>query len=104
MAIRPFSVVPSPAAPVLHHWRLVESGPGPYIIEGILGGRPFREPVLALTLESGGLALLEDRRLALGVPGSGGLAVIDEDAVINRTAAWIRGDSPWPPRRRSVPT
>lgn len=78
--------------------------PGPYIIEGTLGGRPFREPVLALTLESGGLALLKDRRLALGMPGSGGLAVIDEDAVINRTAAWIRGDSPWPPRRRSVPT
>jgi len=80
--------------PVLHHWRIVESGPGPYVIEATLDGRPFRETVFALTLERGGLALLQDRWLALGTPGSGGLAVIDEDAVVARAAAWIRDRMP----------
>jgi hypothetical protein len=78
--------------PTLDHWRILESGPGPYLIDGTLDGRPFREPVFALTLEGGGLALLKDRRLALGRPGSGGLAIVDEGAVLDRAAAWIRGD------------
>ena len=86
----------SRAPAVIHHWRLVESGPGPYIIEGTIDGRPFRDIVFALTLTSGGVALLRDRRLALGVPDPGGLPIIDEDAVIGRAAAWIRGDVSWP--------
>jgi hypothetical protein len=84
-ARRPFSPLP-----ILDNWRIVESGSEPYLIEGTVAGRPVRETVLALTLEAGGLAGLRDRWVILGLPGSGGLAVIDEDAVLARAAAWIR--------------
>src|SRR5882724_9149789 len=73
---------------VLDHWRLVEAE-GPHLIEGTLDGSAIREPVLALTLEAGGVAALKDRWVILGTPGCG-LAVVDEDAVIARAAAGIR--------------
>jgi hypothetical protein len=82
---RPFSPLP-----VLDNWRVIESGPEPYLIEGTVAGLPVREALLALTLEAGGVAALKDRWVALGTPGFGGLAIVDEDAVLCRAAAWIR--------------
>lgn len=103
--------------PLIDDWRIVERGPGPYVIEGTLGGEPLREAVLALTLDHGGIACLADRWLALGTRAAGGLSIVDEDAVLARTAAWVRaaaatpagagrragcaGSSPYPRRSRS---
>jgi|GEM_PF-5903018 len=84
----PLSADPA-ALPILDHWRIVESGAGLYLIEGTLGGAPVRETALALTLSCGGVAALRGRWVALGLPGNG-LAIVDEDAVLNRAAAWIR--------------
>jgi len=73
---------------LVQHWRLVPTPDGPYVLDGIAGGRRVASVCIAID-ERATLARLADGWVVLGCRYDADAELPDEAEVLRRAAAWI---------------
>jgi hypothetical protein len=75
-------------APIVNRWRILSIGPGPYLLQGTIGGRPILKVLIALDA-SAGWARAPEGWLTLGIRSPEIQRVVGKDEVMSRAAEWI---------------
>ena len=76
-------------APIVSEWRILSVGPGPYLLQGTVEGRPILNVVIALDA-SARWARTPDRWLILGGRSPELQRVVSESEIMSRAADWMK--------------
>jgi hypothetical protein len=75
-------------APIVNQWRVLSIEPGPYLLQGTVGGRPVLKVLIALDV-SAGWGRAPDGWLMLGIRSAELQRVVGKEEVMSRAAEWI---------------